>query len=238
MAVLPRGCGGGAGRCRARQAVRPRVRRAWRQQMSRGGGGVCVVIAPPPSTGGAWDSAGWTGTALGHPMRPLRLRVCGGRHCVYHLEPPRASTSRCGHRPCRASRHPAHLRTAPPCCPPALVMQTWSSLEHRGHQGCGPRRRRVRRAVLPRVRRARRQQMPKGGRRAAGLCIFFRARTVSHTPCSRLLCQQGPWRRRQQRAQHCLDVRSLRSKELCEWRWRRRRRAVCAAARFNTAGGA
>jgi len=80
---------------------------------------------PPPSTGGARDSAGWTGTALGRPMRPLR--VCGGRRCVYHLEPLRASTSRCGHRPCRASRHPAYLRTAPPCCPPALAIQTWGS---------------------------------------------------------------------------------------------------------------
>jgi len=70
------------------------------------------------------------GTALGRPMRPLR--VCGGRRCVYHLEPPRASTSRCGHRPCRASRHPAHLRTAPPCCPPALAIQTWSSGAIRG----------------------------------------------------------------------------------------------------------
>ena len=52
----------------------------------------CVRYCPPPSTGGAWDSAGWTGTALGRPMRPLR--VCGGRRCVHHLEPPRASTSR------------------------------------------------------------------------------------------------------------------------------------------------
>jgi len=68
-------------------------------------------------------------------MRPLR--VCGGRCCVYHLEPPRASTSRCGHRPCRASRHPAHLRTAPPCCPPALAIQTWGSGAIRGaaHDG-------------------------------------------------------------------------------------------------------
>jgi len=126
-----------------------------------------VRYCPPPPIGGAWDSAGSTSTALGRPMSPLR--VCGGRCCVYHLEPLRASTSRCGHRPCRASRHPAHLRTAPPCCPPALAIQTWGS---GGHQGCGPRQRRVRRAVQSRLRRARRQLVPKGGRRA-GVFLFF-----------------------------------------------------------------
>jgi len=77
--------------------------------MPWGGGGVCV-IAPPSSTSGAWDSAGWTGTALGRLMGPLR--VCGGSRCVYHLEPPRASTSRCVRPPplpCLApSRSPAH----------------------------------------------------------------------------------------------------------------------------------
>jgi len=75
---------------------------------------VCALLPPPPppSTGGAWDSAGWTGTALGRPMRPLC--VCGGRRCVYHLEPPRASTSRCGHRPCLASRR----RAIPLTCAP------------------------------------------------------------------------------------------------------------------------
>jgi len=137
--------------------------------MPRGGGGVCVIAPlPPPSTGGSWDSAGLTGTALGRPMRPLR--VCGGRRCVYHLEPPRASTSRCGHRHCRASRHPAHLRTAPPCCPPALAIQTWGSGAIRG---AAPRRQRIWRAVRPRVRQARRQQMPKGGRRGGGSFFFF-----------------------------------------------------------------
>jgi len=206
---------------------------------------VCTLLPPLPpppstSTGGAWHSAGWTGTALGRPMR-RPLRVCGGRHYVYHLEPPRASTSKCGHRPCRASRHrrPAHLRTAPPCCPPALVMQTWSIGAIRGAaQGGG-----VYGGLCCRACGARggsRCRKAGGGRVGVIFCFFLCPYTVSHTPCSHLLCQQGPWRRRRrrQRAQHRLDALSRRSKELCEWRWRRRRRAVCAATRFNTAGGA
>ena len=57
----------------------------------------------------------------------------------------------------------AHRSAALPTC------SGDADLGQRGQQGCGPRRRRVRRAVRPRVRRARRQQMPKGGRRA----VFF-----------------------------------------------------------------
>ena len=141
---------------------------------------VCALLPPPPPPLLAGHGTPQVGQARRLPMR--HLRVCGGRHCVYHLEPQSASTSRCGHRPYRASRHPAHLRTAPPCCPPALVM---ADLEHRGHQRCGPRRRRVRRAVQPRVPRARRKQTPKGGRRVGGQSFFsfsFWARTVSHIP--------------------------------------------------------
>jgi len=150
-------------------------------ERGRGGGGGGVGFSPPPPLY-------WRGMGLRrldrHGARPpneasTRLRPPSLR---VHLESPRASTSRCGHRPCRASRHPAHLRTAPPCC----VLPTCSGdadLEHRGHQGCGPRRRRVRRAMRPRVRRARRQQMPTGGRRAGGsfyLFIFCRPYSVSH----------------------------------------------------------
>jgi len=130
VAVLPRGCGGGANRRRAWRASAP-ARAARAAVEDPEGRQRCVRYCPPlPSTGGAWDSAGWTGTALGRPMRPLR--VCGDHRCVYHLEPMRASTSRCGHRPCRASRRPAHLRTAPPCCPPALAIQTWGGGAIRG----------------------------------------------------------------------------------------------------------
>jgi len=145
-------------------------------------GKAAIFISQGAPTGGAWDSAGWTGTALGRPMRPLR--VCGGRRCVYHLEPPRASTSRGGHRPCRASRHPAHLT-------PLAVLPTCSSdvdLGEQGHQGCGPRRRRVRRAVPPRVRRARRQQVPKGGWRACFFCFFCFWPVQCLTPPVRAFC--------------------------------------------------
>ena len=194
-----------------------------------------VRRAGPPSIGWAWDSAGWTGTALGRPMRPLR--VCGGRRCVYHLEPPRASTSRCGHRPCRTSHHPAipltcaSLRRAaylfwryrPGAARPSVVRTKAAACT----AGCA-------------AARAARAAAADAERGAAGVFFVFFGRTVSHTPCLRLLCQQRPWRRwrRRQRAQHRLDARSRRSRERCEWQWRRRRRAMCAAARFNTAGGA
>jgi len=131
------------------------------------------------------------------------------------------------------SRSPAHHSAVLPTC------SGDADLEQRGHQGCGPRRRRVRRAVRPRVRRARRQQVPKGGRRGGWVVFFFflSVHSDSH-PCSRLLVQQRPSRRRRRkRAQRRVDTRSHRSRERDEWRWRRRRRAVCAAA-FNTAGGA
>jgi len=220
--------------------VRPHARRARRQNMPRGGGGVCVIAPPLPPY---WRGMGMglrrldRHTALGRPMRPFR--VCGGRRCVYHLEPPRASTSRCGHRPCRASRHPdpAHLRTHS-----SAVLPTCSADAHlgqRGHQGCSPRRRRVRRAVCGRACGARggsRCREGGGGWVVGGFFFFFFLHIYNnklfHTPCSsRLLCLQRPWRRRrrQQRAQHQdrLDARSRRSRERCEWRWRRRRRAVC-----------
>jgi len=137
--------------------------------------------------------------------------------------------------PCLApSRSPAHHSAVLPTCSGGDA-----DLEQRGHQGCGPRRRRVQRAVRPRVRRARRQQVPKGGRRGGWVVFFFflSVHSDSH-PCSRLLVQQRPSRRRRRkRAQRRVDTRSHRSRERDEWRWRRRRRAVCAAA-FNTAGGA
>jgi len=70
--------------------------------------------------------------------------------------------------PCLApSRSPAHRSAVLPTC------SGDTDLGQRGHQGCGPRPQRVRRAVRPRVRRARRQQMPKGGRRA--FFLFFLA---------------------------------------------------------------
>ena len=62
-------------------------------------------------------------------------------------------------------------RAIPLTCAPLAVLPTCSGdvdLGQRDHQRCGPRRRRVRRAVQPRVRRARRKHMPKGGRRAGG----------------------------------------------------------------------
>jgi len=70
--------------------------------------------------------------------------------------------------PCLApSRSPAHHSAVLPTC------SGDADLEQRGHQGCGPRRRRVRRAVRPRVRRAWRQQVPKGGRRGGWVVFFF-----------------------------------------------------------------
>ena len=77
------------------------------------------------------------------------------------------------------SRSPAHRTAVLPTC------SGGTDLGQRGHQGCGPRRQRVWRAVQPRMRRARRQQIPKGGRRAGEP---VQSQT---TPCSRLLCQQG-----------------------------------------------
>jgi len=167
--------------------VRPHARRARRQKMPRGGGAVCALFPPPPLY---WRGMGLrrldrhgaqpTNEASPRLRRPsLRVPSNTAARQDQQVRPPPL--------PCLApSRSPAHRSAVLP----ALVM---ADLEHRGHQRCGPRRRRLRRAVLPRVRRARRQQMPKGGRRAGGSFFFcFFARTVSNTPCLRLLCQQRP----------------------------------------------
>jgi len=212
VAVLPHGCGGGAGRCRARRAERPRARRARRQQMPRGGGGVCAF---PPLVAGLRTPQ--VGRQRRSTDRSAVAHVCSGRRYVYHQKPPRLDQQvRPPPLPWLAPRSfhtPAHRSAVLPTC------SGDADLGQRGQQGCGPRRWRVRRAVRPRVRRARRQQMPKGGRRAGGSAFFFFfARTVSHTPCSRLMCRQRPWRRRRQRqrAQHHLDARSRCSRERCK----------------------
>jgi len=87
--------------------------------------------ASPPLVGGVRTPQ------AGRQRRPtddlLLLHACSGRRYVYHLKTPRLA-SRCGHRPCRGSRRApfTHLRNGPPCCPPALVMQTWSNRAIRG----------------------------------------------------------------------------------------------------------
>jgi len=211
------------------------ARAARQQQMPRGGGGLC---ASPPLVGGVRTPQ------AGRQRRPtdelLLLHACSGRRYVHHLKTPRLDQQvRPPPLPWLAPRslHTPAQRSA--------VLPTCSGDADLGQHATGPsevrpRRRRVRRAVRPRVRRARRQLATEKGAAGGwvGFFSFVFAHTVSQTPCSRLLCQQKPWRRRRQRrrAQHRLDARSRRSRERYEWR--RRRRAVCAAARFNTAGGA
>jgi len=144
--------------------VRPHAQRARGGKKAGGGGGVCVFSPPPPTTH-------WRGMGLRrldrHGARPtneasLRLRRPS-------LRVPSRTAARLDQQvrppplPCLApSRSPAHRSAVLPTC------SGDADLEHRGHQGCGTRRWRVRRAA-----RARRQQMPKGGRRAGGRFFFF-----------------------------------------------------------------
>ena len=85
------------------------------------------LVRLPPTSGGVRTPQ------AGRQRRPtdglLLLHACSGRRYVYHLKTPRLDQQvRPPPLPCLApSRHPAHLRTAPPCCPPALAIQTWGS---------------------------------------------------------------------------------------------------------------
>jgi len=85
----------------------------------------------PPTSGGAQDPAGWTATALDRPISVAPRQQWPSLRVPSETAAPRPAGASTAPAVARAAL-PAHLRTAPPCCPPALVMQTWGSGASRG----------------------------------------------------------------------------------------------------------